>query len=58
MKTWNDARLDALLRDFERRVSDGIADERREETPETESVARVLGFWMMRLLDSKTDGGR
>jgi hypothetical protein len=49
-RTWDTAKLDALMIDIHGTVATGIEMERTDQIPDEESTARVIGYWMYRLL--------
>lgn len=54
--TWDEAKLDALLRDIRESVVNGLAANEQEGVVEEDDnayPAKVLGYWMYRLLDCK-----
>ncbi len=50
-RKWDTAKLDSLLCTMHERVVTGIDEEAAADIPQEESVARVIGYWMHRLLE-------
>lgn len=50
---WDEQKLDALLIEIETSVRQGLRAEEQHEIPEEQGSARVVGYWMYRLLECK-----
>lgn len=48
-RNWDTAKLETLLEEIQADVVEGIAREEDAGTPEENSTARVVGYWMCRL---------